>query len=351
VYPALAVVDALGADTDVLWIGAEGGIEAALVARAGLPIELIPASAVVGIGLRAIPSLFRHARGVVKSRAIIRSFQPDVMFFTGGYVTIPPALAGWRIPKLLYVPDIEPGLALRVVARLADTITVTAQESRSYYTPGVRVVVTGYPTRPELKEVERGVARRRLGLRAEAPVLLVMGGSTGARSINQALWASLPQLLDRYQVLHLTGSRDWPSVASVQAELDPELAINYHPLEYMHEIGLALASADIAVARGGAAVMGEFPLFGLPSILIPYPHSWRYQRVNAEYMQQRGAAILLEDEVIADQMAPAVIELMSNESKLDRMRYASRSLATPNAAPKIAREIERLADENEVQHG
>jgi UDP-N-acetylglucosamine--N-acetylmuramyl-(pentapeptide) pyrophosphoryl-undecaprenol N-acetylglucosamine transferase len=351
VYPALAVVDALGADIDVLWIGAEGGIEAALVARAGLPIELIPASAVVGIGLRAIPSLFRHARGVVKSRAIIRSFQPDVMFFTGGYVTIPPALAGWRIPKVLYVPDIEPGLALRVVARFADTITVTAQESRTYYKQKDRVVVTGYPTRTELKEVERSVAKRRLGLKADMPILLVMGGSTGARSINQALWASLPALVDRFQVLHLTGSRDWPRVASIQSELDPEIAINYHPLEYMHDIGLALASADLAVARGGAAVMGEFPLFGLPSVLVPYPHSWRYQRVNAEYMHTRGAAVLLEDEVIDEQLAPTVIELLSDESKLERMRYASRSLATPNAAHLIAREIEQLAAENEVMHG
>lgn len=350
-YPALAVVDALGADTDVLWIGAEGGIEAALVARAGLPIELIPASAVVGIGLRAIPSLFRHARGVVKSRAIIRSFEPDVMFFTGGYVTIPPAFAGWRIPKVLYVPDIEPGLALRVVARFADTITVTAEESKAYYKPGAHVVVTGYPTRPELKEVEREVARRRLGLKADMPVLLVMGGSTGARSINQALWASLPNLLDHYQVFHLTGSRDWPSVASVQAELEPDLAINYHPLEYMHDIGLALASADLAVARGGAAVMGEFPLFGLPSVLVPYPHSWRYQRVNAEFMHKHGAAILLEDDVIADLLAPTVIELLSDASQLDRMRRASRSLAKPNSAHLIANEISRLAAENEVMHG
>jgi UDP-N-acetylglucosamine:LPS N-acetylglucosamine transferase len=347
----LAVVDALGVNTDVLWIGAEGGIEAALVARAGLPIELIPASAVVGIGLRAIPSLFRHLRGAIKSRAIIRSFRPDVMFFTGGYVTIPPALAGWRIPKLLYVPDIEPGLALKVVARVADTITVTALESRSYYKRGAHVVVTGYPTRPELQEADQEVARRRLGLKAEMPVVLVMGGSTGARSINHALWANLPELLGRYQVLHLTGSRDWPDVAQVQSELDSALAINYHPLEYMHEIGLALASADLAVARGGAAVMGEFPLFGLPSILIPYPHSWRYQRVNAEYMRDRGAAILMEDESIAEQLAPAIINLLSDASRLERMSFASRSMATPNAARSIAEEIEQLAGENEVAHG
>jgi UDP-N-acetylglucosamine--N-acetylmuramyl-(pentapeptide) pyrophosphoryl-undecaprenol N-acetylglucosamine transferase len=351
VYPALAVVDALSANTDVLWIGAEGGIEAALVARAGLPIELIPASAVVGTGLRAIPSFFRHARGAVKSRTIIQSFKPDVMFFTGGYVTIPPALAGWRIPKLLYVPDIEPGLALRVVARVANTITVTAQESRGYYNPGTRVVVTGYPTRPELKAVDRSVARRRLGLKSDLPIVLVMGGSTGARSINHAVWASLPNLLERMQVLHLTGSRDWPDVPKVQAGLSQALAVNYHPLEYMHEVGLALAAADLAVARGGAAVMGEFPLFGLPSILIPYPHSWRYQRVNAEFMTKRGAAVLLEDQQIADQLTPTLFELLGDSSRLERMSYSSRSLAAPNAAHMIAQEIERLVGEKEVMHG
>jgi UDP-N-acetylglucosamine--N-acetylmuramyl-(pentapeptide) pyrophosphoryl-undecaprenol N-acetylglucosamine transferase len=351
VYPALAVVDALSANTDVLWIGAEGGIEAALAARAGLPIELIPASAVVGIGLRAIPSLFRHARGVLKSRKIIQSFKPNVMFFTGGYVTIPPALAGWRIPKLLYVPDIEPGMALRVVARVADTITVTAQESCAYYKAGTHVVVTGYPTRPELKAVDRSVARRRLGLKSDMPIVLVMGGSTGARSINHALWANLPDLLSRMQVLHLTGSRDWPDVPQVQVDLDPALAIHYHPLEYMHEVGLALAAADLAVARGGAAVMGEFPLFGLPAILIPYPHSWRYQRVNAEFMTQRGAAVLLEDETITDQLAPTLFELLDDPARLERMSDASRNLAMPKAAQMIAKEIERLAGETEVMHG
>jgi UDP-N-acetylglucosamine--N-acetylmuramyl-(pentapeptide) pyrophosphoryl-undecaprenol N-acetylglucosamine transferase len=165
------------------------------------------------------------------------------------------------------------------------------------------------------------------------------------------LWANLPDLLSRMQVLHLTGSRDWPDVPQVQVDLDPALAIHYHPLEYMHEVGLALAAADLAVARGGAAVMGEFPLFGLPAILIPYPHSWRYQRVNAEFMTQRGAAVLLEDETITDQLAPTLFELLDDPARLERMSDASRNLAMPKAAQMIAKEIERLAGETEVMHG
>ena len=134
----------------MLWIGGEGGMEADLVAREAIPFEAIPAAGVHGVGLRALPgNLWRLVRGTLAARRLVRQFQPDVMLFTGGYVAAPVAVASPGIPKLLYVPDIEPGMALKFLARFANRIAVSAEPSRSYFPRAEKVVVTGYPTRPE----------------------------------------------------------------------------------------------------------------------------------------------------------------------------------------------------------
>ena len=142
---------------ETLWVGSEGGMEAELVKRAGLPYRSIPAAGVHGVSLRELPrNLSQLTRGVVASRRILRGFRPDVLFFTGGYVAVPMAIAGQRIPTLLYVPDIEPGLALKALSRFADRITVTAPDSQRYFNKNV--IVTGYPLRQDLSEL--GASKR-----------------------------------------------------------------------------------------------------------------------------------------------------------------------------------------------
>ena len=330
----------------MLWVGGEGGMEASLVRRTGIAFEAIPAAGVHGVGLRALPgNLWRLARGVTAARRVIRRFGPDALFFTGGYVGVPVALAGRRLPKVVYVPDIEPGLALKLLSRTADVVAVTADDSRGRYPQRKNVVVTGYPTRPELQAVGQAAARHALGLEMGRPVVLVFGGSRGARSINRALWARLPQILEETQVVHITGELDWPETAPVQAALPAGLARGYHPHAYLHdEMAAALESADLAVSRAGASTMGEFPLFGLPAVLVPYPHAWQYQKVNAEYLVRCGAAVRVNDEDLGEQLAPTVLALLENRSRLEAMAAAARRLAKPQAAMAIAAEIERLVE-------
>lgn len=337
-YPALSVLQALGSQAQqVLWVGGQNGIEADLVARQGIAFTGIPAAGVHGVGLRSLPgNLLQLSRGTLHARRILRSFQPDVILFTGGYVAVPMALAGHRCPILLYVPDIEPGLALKTLARFADTIALTAEDSRQYFNPRKHMVVTGYPIRPELENWTRAEGRSRLGLDANEPVLLVFGGSKGARSINRALLGGLPRLLPHMQIVHISGELDWPEVQAAQAALEPELLARYHAFPYLHEMGAALAAADLAVSRAGASTLGEFPLFGLPAILVPYPYAWRYQRVNAGYLQQRGAAVIIEDADLARQLCDAVETLMRQQDQHAAMRAAMRSLARPQAAGQIA---------------
>jgi len=353
VYPALAVVEALGRHAEVLWVGTEGGMEASLVRRIGIAYQAIPAAGVHGVGVRQLPgNVKRLVKGVLRARQVIRAFRPDVLFFTGGYVGIPVALSGRRLPKVVFVPDIEPALALRLIARMAEVITVTTEASREFYKGDKRIVVSGYPTRESLQEITREQACINMNLDCEKPVLLVFGGSRGARSINQALWKCLPIMLAKTQVVHITGELDWPRVEEVRKELAQSLSRDYHVFPYLHEeMASALAAADLVVSRAGAAVLGEYPLFGLPAVLVPYPHAWRYQEMNAAFLEEKGAAVRIVDERLAQDLMGTVEGLLEDREQLRSMGAAARSMAVPHAAQSIAAEITHLVEAKGGAHG
>ena len=351
-YPALAVHHALTlrrSDVETLWVGAEGGMEQDLVKRAGIPYRSIPAAGLHGVGARALPAnVIKLTRGLLASRRILREFRPDVLFFTGGYVAAPMAVAARKTRILLFVPDIEPGLALRFLARFADRIALTASESRNYFLDAERLVITGYPLRPDLSDWSREKATAHFELDPTAPVLLVTGGSKGARSINMAVLKNLPALLERAQIVHLTGSLDWPVVEKAMSELPLQLRQRYHAVPYSHEMGAALAAADLVLSRAGASTLGEYPFFGLPAILVPYPHAWRYQQVNADHLAERNAAVILLDEFLEGRLLRLVTDLLNNKAKLEAMRAAMRAASQPHAADAIASQLVELAGEHSL---
>lgn len=346
-YPALAVLQTMENRAEVLWVGGEGGMEAQLVARANLPFKTIPAAGIHGVDLKSLPgNIIRLVRGFYASRRILQEFNPDVMFFTGGYVAIPVALAGKRVPIVLYVPDIEPALALKTLARFADKIAVTAPESFRFFKDPDRLILTGYPVRPDLVKWTRSAGRQTLGLSYDVPILLIFGGSKGARSINEAVLTNLPKLLERVQIIHIAGELDWPKVEASAKEITGVLASRYHAFPYLHdEMGAALAAADLVISRAGASSLGEYPLFGLPAVLVPYPYAWRYQKVNADTLVQKGAAIMLEDDKLSDQIVFVVSDLLGQPNKLASMRDAMQRLSRPKAASEIADQLFALCQE------
>ena len=298
---------------DTLWVGSEGGMEEALVKRQGIKFRTIPSAGLHGVGIPTLPrNITKLTRGVFAARRILKEFKPDVLFFTGGYVAVPMALAGFSVPTLLYVPDIEPGMALKSLARFSDAIAVTTEGSQRFFNK--KVIETGYPLRPDLAVWSRETANRHLGISGGNPVLLVFGGSKGAHSINQAVVQDLNALLEKFEIIHLTGESDWDYVHQQYEQLPMELAARYHTMPYLHEMGAALAAADLVVSRAGASALGEFPLFGLPAALVPYPHAWRYQKVNADYLTNRGAAIMLEDGHLQEELLNTLVVLMDNQS-------------------------------------
>ncbi len=367
-YPALAVLEALKklqveglqvassrvdnlptfqpSDLQTLWVGSEGGMEEELVKRAGIPYRSVPAAGVHGVGLRTLPgNIAKLARGVTASRRILREFKPNVLFFTGGFVAAPMALAGANIPTVLYVPDIEPGLALKFLSHFADVVTVTAFDSKKYFSRSERIILSGYPLRTDLSNWSREKATQRFGLDAShsKPTLLITGGSKGARSINMAVLHHLKELLDVAQIIHITGSLDWPVVEKAARQLPAELQPQYHVMPYSHEMGAALAAADLVISRAGASSLGEYPFFGLPAVLVPYPYAWRYQKVNADFLAEQNAAVILQDEFLEDKLLSVVKDLLLNKHKLEAMQTAMKKLSQPNAASVIASQLVELA--------
>ncbi len=351
-YPALAVLQALNEhkpswinDGGVLWVGGEDGMEKDILSRQDIEYRTIPAAGIHGVGIRNLPgNLVQLIRGYLKAGQIIREFKPDVLFFTGGYLAVPAAFAGRSIPSLVFIPDIEPGLAIKTIANLSAEIAISVDKSRLYTPIGKPVKLTGYPVRSELLSWSRESALKALNLQADIPILLVFGGSKGARSINRALAGILTELLDDMQVIHITGRLDLEEMLTNQERLTVKEKENYRIFPFLHEkMGAALRCADLVVSRSGASILGEYPAFGIPAILVPYPHAWRYQKTNAKYLADHGAAEIINDEDLPEMLLLRIERLMKDQEQLSMMGTAMKKLAQPGAALKIAEQLLSLS--------
>jgi UDP-N-acetylglucosamine--N-acetylmuramyl-(pentapeptide) pyrophosphoryl-undecaprenol N-acetylglucosamine transferase len=330
----------------VLWVGSAEGVEAEVIARQGLPFRGIAVGGVRGLAPWTMArNLGRLALGFAQAWRMLGDFRPDAILATGGYVCVPVALAGWlhRVPSLLYLPDIEPGLAVRFLARFATRVAVSFEASRAYL-PADKVVVTGYPVRRALFQVEKTTACHMLGLQEGEKTLLVFGGSQGAHRINSAVYEVAARLAELCQVIHICGHADKGWLQERRGRLPRHLRRRYRVYPYLHEeMAYALAAADLAVARAGAATLGEFPALGLPSILVPYPYAGAHQERNARILAQAGAAVVIADMELRGQVLLShVRELLGDAEALARMGEGARSLAQPEAAARIAEELRRL---------
>ena len=346
VYPALSVLDAADDAPTVLWIGSTGGLEAPIVQRAGIPFKGIDAGGLRGMSpVKMARNLMRLGRGFVQAWGLLRTFRPDVVLATGGYVTFPVGVAAWlqRIPMLIYLPDIEPGLAVRALAPFATRIAVTGEAAQAHFRAG-KTVVTGYPVRRALQALpSREAARALLGIPAEARVVLVTGGSQGAHSLNEAVGRNLNALLDMAHVIHIHGRSDGDWLRSLRAALPDALRQRYHLFDYLHEeMAAALRAADIVVARAGASTLGELPAAGVAAVLVPYPYSGAHQWANAEYLAAQGGALVVPDAEIATRIVPVVRTLLEDEARLHAMQAAMQRLAQPEAAQRLYRLVQEM---------
>ena len=293
---------------EIHYIGSENGMERAM-------IEGIPGVRYYGIAcgkLRRYFSLqnfvdpFRVLRGVGQAREIMKRIRPDVVFSKGGFVSVPVVMAAGRTHVVAHESDYTPGLANRIAERFADTVCVTFEDTARYIRHGTPVF-TGTPIRPELYRGDRSRALRFTGLSGNKPVLLVMGGSSGAVRLNELLRGALSRLLPRFDVVHLCG-RGKVDESSRQA--------GYVQFEYVDaEMADLFALADVVLSRAGANAVFEFLALAKPAVLVPLPLSASRgdQILNAQYFEKKGYARMVDqDTATSDSLAEAVEQLYEN---------------------------------------
>lgn len=340
------MANALRKQADLHFVSSAVGIENDLIQRAGLPLvawNRVQGGPLHGVNpLIKLVSLVRLFIGILQSFWLLLWRRPAAVFLTGGWVSIPVAIAAWlyRIPTIIFVPDIEPGRTLKVLGRFARVITATVGDTARYYPAHKQVIETGYPLRSELLTATREAAIEHFGLDANQRTLLVFGGSRGSRALNRAVYTQLDQLMaiPDLQIIHISGKLDAAEVQAAYTKLPAEWQARYHVRDYVHEMGLAFAAADLVLSRAGASTLGELPLFGLPAVLVPLAYEWHYQEVNADWLASQGAAIRL-DETEIDKLIPLLKDVLTTPDRLNQMATAARQLACTDGAENIAQII------------
>ncbi len=342
--PALALAGAL---TDrgarVSFIGTRRGLEKELVPGAGYELDLADLR---GLERRFSARIFLFIwslfKGSLDCLRIIGRRQPDVVVGGGGYVSAMPAFMAALMRRRVVIMELDShmGLANRFLAPFAGRVclsfSIPGRESGKY-------VLTGRPLGKNLLEATPEAGRRAFGLRDEAPVVLVSGGSLGARSLNLACAEAFGRGPLSLQLVHVSGRRDFGMLKRKLREQGADLE-NYHLLDYTNDLPLAMAAADLVVGRSGASVL-EVAALGKPALLVPYPYATAdHQRQNAEWMAAAGAAEVVRDEELSGTLfRDRVTSLLGDRKRLAAMARAGAALGERDGAGKVAAEIFGLA--------
>ncbi len=360
IYPALAVATRLRDDyqAEILYLGSDDGLETSLIPAAGFRFAAIKAGKLQRfVSWRTVTGVARVPVGMAQAVGIVRAFRPAVAFTSGGYVAVPAGLAARvnGVPLLMHQQDVPPNLSNRLLAPLATRISVAFADSRAYF-PAHRTYHLGNPVRQailDVRAVSPEAARTRLGLEAERPLLLVTGGSQGARTLNQAICHALPGLLERCQVLQISGPKLFEETRALAeqtiANLDEATRRQYHLVPYMDaEMPLALQAATLVVCRSGAATLSELAVLGKPAVLVPLPPAIGSspQEANAAMFGRYGAAeVLLNDRLKPDALLERVSDILASSDIQQRMSIAVRQLAKVDATQEIVAMVVQMARE------
>ena len=338
--PAIAVADALRAEgAEVTFVGGQRA-EAEMVPAAGYPLDPIRVEGISRTNpLAALRAAGKAALALREARDILRRRRADAVLGGGGYVAGPVGLAAvlGRVPLVLTEADSHMGLSNRMLAgraaRVCLAFPIAGRE-------GERYLVTGRPVPP--RDADRAAARTALGIGAGEQCVLVFGGSLGARSVNHTAVAAFAEA--PYRVLHVAGRRDFPDLRAPGPHYDLRDFLaspsGSSPASGLMPFGQALAAADLAVARAGGSIF-ELAQYGLPAVLVPYPHATGdHQTANARWMERGGAATVIPDDALTpDRLREAVDAILLDPARLRAMAEASARLARPHAARDVARAV------------
>ena len=364
IYPALAVATLLKNqyEASILYLGSDDGLETELAPAAGFPFAIVKAGKLRRyVSWQTFTGVARVPVGMAQAIGIVRRFGPDVIFTSGGYVAVPAGLAARinKTPLLMHQQDVPPNLSNRLLAPMATRISVAFADSLSYF-PERKTLQLGNPVRQEMLDV-RSVsvqeARRQLGLKPDLPLLLVTGGSQGARHLNQEVCAALPELLKHCQVMQISGKQLFEETRQLSeqtmANLDMEIRQRYRLVAYLNaEMPVALQAATVVLCRAGAATLSELAVLGKPSILVPLPPAIGSspQEANAEmFGRQKAAEVILDADLKQEILVNRVISIFTSPALLESMAKAAAIFAKPDATQDIAAEVVKMAQGKQVK--
>ncbi len=357
VYPALAVAQQLQQqyNADILYLGSDDGLETSLVPAAGLHLKTVQAGKLQRfLSWRTVAGVARVPVGMAQAIGIVRAFRPDVAFTSGGYVAVPAGLAARLngVPLLMHQQDVPPNLSNKLLAPLATRISVAFADSLRYF-PAQKTVQLGNPIRQailDVRDVSLQQARTELGFIPHIPLVLVTGGSQGARHLNQTVCYALPELLKQCQVLHISGSNLFHETQNLAeqalAGAENEMRQRYRLEPYMNEeMSTALQAADLVLCRSGASVLSELAVLGKPSLLVPLPPAIGSspQEANAAMFQREQAAeVILNNLLKPELMIERITYILSQQGCLQTMSKAASTLAKPYATQEIVETLVTL---------
>lgn len=342
ITPALALAEALEArGHEVFFAGTPTGVESTIVPEAGVQFKAFEAA---GFDRKRISTLFSGVSKILKSTGLavdwLREIDADAVVGFGGYVCIPVARAAIKlnIPVILHEQNSVMGLANKYLAKKAAVVCLT-YACAGEGVEAKRYVVTGNPVRRAVLDASRDEGRKMLGIPDDALMLLVFGGSLGARHINQAICAMKDELLaeDNLYIVHITGPKELDSVLEALALTDEE-AQRYIVMGYQNRMGETLAATDMTVARCGASSLAEISALAIPAILVPFPYATAdHQTTNARAYCDAGCARLItDDQVESPEFHDALLELIRDADVREAMHEAARQQKAADAADTLA---------------
>lgn len=352
IYPALALIRTIKKqypNTKFLYIGTENGLEANIIRKENIPFEAIHITGFKrSISFENVKTIMRFLKGVKDSKKILKQFKPDVVIGTGGYVCGPVvyAAAKRKIPTIIHEQNSVAGLTNKFLSRYVDKIAVCFQDVVESF-PKTKVVLTGNPRASEVAGVPLNRILNMFNLKDDIPTALIVGGSRGAKPINETVIKSLSQLSRKpYQVLYVTGETHFADVKK-EAELLGQYQ-NVAIVPFIHNMQDVLVSIDVVVGRAGATSLAEITALGLPSILIPSPYVTNNHQVkNAEALVNSGAAMMLEEKDLTGQrLVEALDSILMDKVKREKMGESSRKLGIRDASENLFSLMLELVKDN-----
>lgn len=345
VFPAISIANALKAidpEIDILFVGAKGRMEMDKVPAAGYPIIGLP---IMGfqrkLSLKNIEVVVKLGYSLIKARQIIKKFKPAVVVGVGGYASGPVLriAANQHIPTLIQEQNSYAGVTNRILAKKAEKICVAYEHMKRFF-PEHKLILTGNPVRQDLENIsgKKAEAMTFFGLDASVKTILVLGGSLGARTINQSLLDNLGKVsASGVQIVWQTGSRYF---GEVKAQVNGRNIQNVKVLDFISRMDLAYAAADLVISRAGACTISEICLVGKPSILVPSPNvAEDHQTKNAQALFDRDAARMIVDNEAVSRLVDVALFYVNNEQLLAKLSENASRMALRNSAHRIAEEV------------